>query len=191
MRRIQCSGVLCAARLQEPPLLPGLLLQQLQAIASSSRVAASLNILHWLQLVAGACRAVNSATAADAATAAAAAADAAADVESTFALAAAISAVVPEQLPDSCLAYLSAPGPSMPSYPAAEPYAELAPLYAKMRRELYALVNACLQVRCVLGGCGVSVAESGCICSKGPLHFWWPQCVQCKCMDGVVSATAV
>ncbi|WIA33345.1 hypothetical protein OEZ86_006482 [Tetradesmus obliquus] len=132
---------------QEPPLLPGLLLQQLQAIASSSRIAASLNILHWLQLVADACRAANAAATADAA-AAAAAADAA--QASTFALAAAISAVVPEQLPDSCLAYLSAPGASMPSYPAAEPYAELAPLYAKMRRELYALVNACLQVGVVL-----------------------------------------
>jgi hypothetical protein len=134
--------------LQEPPLLPGLLLQQLQAIAASSRVAASLNILHWLQLVAETCRAANiaAADAADAASSAAAAA-AVAVKESTFALSAAISAVVPEQLPDSCLAYLSAPGPSMPSYPAAEPYAELQPLYAKMRRELYALVNACLQVR--------------------------------------------
>lgn len=139
------SAVAC---LQEPPLLPGLLLQQLQAIASSSRIAASLNILHWLQLVADACRTANAAAADTAAAAAAAAADAA--QASTFALAAAISAVVPEQLPDSCLAYLSAPGASMPSYPAAEPYAELAPLYAKMRRELYALVNACLQVRCCL-----------------------------------------
>lgn len=133
---------------QEPPLLPGLLLQQLQAIASSSRIAASLNILHWLQLVADACRTANAAAADTAAAAAAAAADAA--QASTFALAAAISAVVPEQLPDSCLAYLSAPGASMPSYPAAEPYAELAPLYAKMRRELCALVNACLQVGVVL-----------------------------------------
>jgi hypothetical protein len=76
-------------------------------------------------------------------------------------LSAAISAVVPEQLPDSCLAYLSAPGPSMPSYPAAEPYAELTPLYAKMRRELYALVNACLQVRGWLAGKGESWCMGG------------------------------
>ncbi|KAF6253887.1 SNF2 family N-terminal domain-containing protein [Scenedesmus sp. NREL 46B-D3] len=136
---------------QEPPLLPGLLLQQLQAIAASSRVAASLNILHWLQLAADTCRAASTAADADTA-AAAAAATAAAEAArgSAAALSAAISAVVPEQLPDSCLAYLSAPGPSMPSYPAAEPYVELAPLYAKMRRELYALVNACLQVGVVL-----------------------------------------
>jgi hypothetical protein len=150
-----CLFCLLACRLtclQEPPLLPGLLLQQLQAIASSSRVAASLNILHWLQLVADACRAADTAAAADAAAAAAAAAG-----DSTFVLSAAISAVVPEQLLDSCLAYLSAPGPSMPSYPAAEPYAELTLLYAKMRRELYALVNACLQVGACLAGRGYSV----------------------------------
>lgn len=141
----------CGSGSQELPLLPGLLLQQLQAIAASSRVAAALNILHWLQLVADSCSQA-SAPAGEGAAAEAAAANvhaaaaAAAAANSTFVLSTAISSVVPEQLPDCCLAYLSAPGACMPSYPSTEPYAELGPFYARMRRELCVLVNACHQV---------------------------------------------
>lgn len=136
--------------LQEPPVLPGLLYQQLQQPAASSRIAASLVVLHWLQLVATRCR--------GAATAAAPRSDSP-DAEAvvtpssltTLALSAAICGEVPEALPDTCLAYLAAPA-CMPSAPAADPYSEVAPLYARMRKDLYALVNASLQVgviRCV------------------------------------------
>lgn len=131
--------------LQEPPVLPGLLYQHMQQPAASSRIAASLVILHWLQLVAARCR--------DAVAAAAPKPDpdteaSAADPSSlnTVVLSAVICGEVPEALPDTCLAYLGAPSASMPSPPAADPYSEVAPLYARMRKDLYALVNASLQV---------------------------------------------
>lgn len=129
----------CVVVLQEPPVLPGLVQQQLQQLAASSRVGAALVILQWLLLVAERIRQMP---------AAAAAADAAAAVATTsVALAAQVASRVPEQLPDSCLVYLGAPGPSLPSLPATEPYTELAASYGQMRRELYRLMNLCLEVR--------------------------------------------
>eukprot|EP00878_Enallax_costatus_P014774 GHUV01015460.1.p1 GENE.GHUV01015460.1~~GHUV01015460.1.p1 ORF type:complete len:871 (+),score=335.55 GHUV01015460.1:1027-3639(+) len=183
----------CKLQGQEPPIIPGLLYQQVQQPAASSRMASSLVILHWLQLVAAKCRDAVAAAAVKAeptqATlaaiklevvgaavfnldqgsaaikadpnvavkadpSAAAKLDTATDIPAvvepsaltTVALSAAICAEVPEVLPDTCLAYLGAPGASMPSPPTADPYSELAPLYARMRRDLYALVNASLQV---------------------------------------------
>jgi hypothetical protein len=122
-------------------VLPGLVQQQLQQLAASSRIGAALVILQWLLLVAERIRQT---------TAAAAAADAAAAMAaSSVALAAEIACCVPEQLPDGCLVYLGAPGPSLPSLPATEPYTELAASYSHMRRELYRLMNLCLEVSCM------------------------------------------
>lgn len=129
---------------QEPPVLPGLVQQQLQQLAASSRVSAALVILQWLLLVAGRIRQTPDAAAAAAADGAAALA------ASSVALAAQIACCVPEQLPDSCLAYLGAPTPSLPSLPATEPYTELAAAYGHMRRELYRLMNLCLEAGVVL-----------------------------------------
>lgn len=128
-------------------MLPGLVLQQLQQLAASSRVGATLVILQWLLLVAGRLRKATSSAGPSSAASAAAADTAAAVAASSVQLAAQIACCVPEQLPDSCLAYLGAPGPSTPSPPAAEPYTELNASYAQMRRELYALMNVCLEVR--------------------------------------------
>lgn len=141
--------MLCA--LQEPPVLPGLLYQQLQQPSASSRITASLTVLHWLQLVAEKCRdAAAQATAQQSAAEDPAAASTTAAAESaavsSVSLCAAISAQVPEALPDTCLMYLGAPSASCPSPPTTEPYSELSPLYARMRKDLYALVNASLQV---------------------------------------------
>lgn len=137
--------------MQEPPVLPGLLLQQLQQVAASSRIAAALVILQWLHLAAGAIRKQQqpetTALTVDQAAAASSASVAPAAVEaSTSDLAAAIAQIVPEQLPDSCLVYLSAPGPSLPSYPLAGHYSELGQMYARMRKDLTTLLNSCLQV---------------------------------------------
>lgn len=121
-------------------MLPGLVQQQLQQLAASSRISAALVILQWLLLVAGRIRQMPD-TSSDAADGAAALA------ASSVALAAQIACCVPEQLPDSCLAYLGAPTPSLPSLPATEPYTELAASYGHMRRELYRLMNLCLEVR--------------------------------------------
>lgn len=131
--------------LQVPPVLPGLVQQQLQQLAASSRISAALVILQWLLLVAGRIRQTldTSSDAADGAAALAA---------SSVALAAQIACCVPEQLPDSCLAYLGAPTPSLPSLPATEPYTELAASYGHMRRELYRLMNLCLEVRVLAAG---------------------------------------
>lgn len=126
--------------LQEPPMLPGLVQQQLQQLAATSRVGAALVILQWLRLVADRIRQAS-------AEASAAAAEAAAAVAaSSVALATQLGTCVPEQLPDSCLVYLGAPAPSLPSLPATEPYTELAASYGQMRRELYQLMNVCLEV---------------------------------------------
>jgi hypothetical protein len=127
--------------LQEPPLLSGLVQQQLQQLAASSRTGAALVILQWLLHVVTRMR--SAVAAADAATAAAASAAVAA---STVSLAAQIAGCVPEQLPDSCLAYLGASNPSQPSYPATEPYTELAASYVRLRKEMYGLMNVCLGV---------------------------------------------
>lgn len=127
---------------QEPPKLPGLVQQQLQQSAASSRAGAALVILHWLLLVAGRLQ-----HAVQAAAAAGAGADEAAAVgASTVEMSSQITRRVPEQLPDTCLVYLGAPGPSLPSFPATDPYAELSAAYTQMRRELYAFMNACLEV---------------------------------------------
>lgn len=121
-------------------MLPGLVQQQLQQLAATSRVGAALVILQWLLLVADRIRKASAATSAAAAEAAAAVA------ASSVALAAQLAACVPEQLPDSCLVYLGAPAPPLPSLPATEPYSELAASYGQMRRELYSLMNVCLEV---------------------------------------------
>jgi hypothetical protein len=123
---------------QEPPLLPGLVQQQLQQLSATSRIGAGLVILQWLLLVA--IRMRSAAAAADAAPATAAVA------ASTVSLAAQIACCVLEPLPDSCLAYLGASNPSQPSYPAAEPYTELAASYVRLRKEMYGLMNVCLGV---------------------------------------------
>lgn len=122
-------------------MLPGLVQQQLQQLAASSRIGAALVILQWLMLVAERIR--------QKPVAAAAANAAAAMAASSVVLAAQIACCVPEQLPDSCLVYLGAPAPSLPSLPATEPYTELAASYGQMRKELYRLMNVCLEVSCM------------------------------------------
>lgn len=124
--------------LQEPPLLPGLVQQQLQQLSATSRIGAALVILQWLLHVVTRMR--SAVAAADVATATAAVA------ASSVSLAAQIACCVPEQLPDSCLAYLGASNQSQPSYPATEPYTELAASYVRLRKEMYGLMNMCLGV---------------------------------------------
>lgn len=130
--------VLSVCTLQQPQKLPGLVQQQLQQLSASSRTGAALVILQWLLVVAERLRQQQQEPAAPCAPAAVAA--------SSVQLAAQLACSVPEQLPDSCLVYLSAPGPSLPSLPAVEPYTELTASYGRMRRELYALMNVCLGV---------------------------------------------
>jgi hypothetical protein len=151
--------------LQEPPVLPGLVQQQLQQLAASSRIGAALVTLQWLLLVAERIRQTP---------AAAAAADAAAAMAaSSVALAAQIACCVPEQLPDSCLVYLGAPAASLPSLPATEPYTELAASYGQMHRELYRFMNVCLEVRCMPACVGQHSIVSCVVCA---LHS---SCVLC------------
>ncbi len=54
--------------------------------------------------------------------------------------------------------HLAAPGPSMPSAPtSADPYSEVVPYYAQMRREAFALIGVCMQVSVTDGYASMSI----------------------------------
>ena len=62
-------------------------------------------------------------------------------------LTAAVLQLVPEQLLQRCLECLAVPSPCTPSPPSLDPYSEVLALYGRLRKELVALLHACLTVR--------------------------------------------
>jgi hypothetical protein len=63
------------------------------------------------------------------------------------AVTAAVLQLVPEQLLQRCLECLAVPSPCTPSPPSLDPYSEVLALHGRLKKELVALLGACLKVR--------------------------------------------